>query len=127
MSIPAWPTVLPLPQYAGYSLSRTDVAARRSLSAGPVLARQRSTRQSAAVINAALVLTDLQMAIFESWWNWVLWSGVAWFSLTLPTDGGGAAPTLITARCSDGYRAELIEAGWWRVALPLQLDSTAGA
>jgi len=124
MTIPAWPSVLPLPQMGNYSLSRVDLAARRSLQVGYPIARQRSTRQAAAVIQGTLVMSDLQMSIFESWWRWTLISGVAWFSLTLPTDGGISSPTSVTARCTDGYRASRLTPGLWQVVLPLQIDST---
>lgn len=116
MALPAWPSCLPLPQLAGYELSLGDAATAIRDTGGPVLARNRHTRQAQAVA-AALVLTGLQMAIFEGWHHHLIADGAGWFTMTLAGEGTETN----TVRMVGGFRAQLVGDAW-RVGLALLVD-----
>ena len=116
MSLPVWPSCLPLPQRNGYGLALGDANNMRDIS-GPVIARNRQTRQT-AVVPVALVLTSLQFGIWESWFRHIIKEGASWFTCTL---GGEADLQTYTVHMVGGYRAQMNGTAW-TVAMQLLTD-----
>ena len=116
MAYPVWPSCLPLPQIAGYTVGMGDAVNARDID-GQVIARNRFRRQSEAV-GVALVMTGLQFGIFEAWFKHEIASGAAWFTLTL--DGEDLASHV--ARIDGGYKAAL-DGTAWRVSMSTLVDA----
>ena len=115
MTYPAWPSCLPIPQLSGYEFAVADSINARDTS-GPVLARSRMTRQS-SIVAVSLVMTSLQLAIWEAWYKHIIHEGASWFTLTLE----GETFTTTTARLVGGY-APSLNGQAWSVSLSLLVD-----
>jgi hypothetical protein len=115
----AFPTFFPAVQRAGNRRSPVDRAARAGLAVGPQVARQRHTmpRDTCPV---SIVLSDVQLAAFESWWFFTLAMGCAWFTLTL---NGELEQTIHAARFSGGYQVDGAAGTRWKVAAHIEIDN----
>ena len=121
MSVPAWPTALPLPTMAGYSVTMLDANnARGGGSFGPVKSRNRFTRQSAQ-IPVSYMMTDVQFGIFEAWWHWIINDGAGWFQ----SYQDGETYALNDSRFVGGYQAAMQGGGHWAVSALLLIDQPA--
>lgn len=81
-----WPSTLPAPDLSGYQVKRRNNLLRTEMEAG--LARQR--RNSVGVIYDASVtwrLTPAQKTVFDDFFENTIYSGAAWFDVSLTTDG----------------------------------------
>lgn len=118
MTIPVWPTCLPLAKIDGYTVALGDANnVRGGGKFGPALSRNRFTRQTAS-ISIALVMTELQFGIFEAWWRHIIHDGASWF--TQKQDCEGLQDS--TCRFVGGYQAALQTAGVWSVSASVVID-----
>lgn len=117
MSLPAWPSCLPLPQRNGYGLALGDANNVRDIS-GPVIARNRQSRQT-AVITVVFVMTSLQFGIWEAWFRHILKDGASWFSCPLL---GAFTTQAQTVHMMGGYRAQM-NGDAWMVTMMLLSDT----
>lgn len=106
-----WPTQLPKPQLAGYSLAPQAAFVRSDMDAGPARQRRRFT-QAPTEITLELVLTDAQMAIFEFWYEIETQSGAAWFSAPMKN---GMGVTTVEARFVEPWQSQPLGAAMNRV------------
>lgn len=118
MTLPVWPSCLPLAKIDGYTVAMGDANnVRGGGSFGPALSRNRFTRQ-AATIGISLVMTDTQFGIFEAWWKHILNDGASWF--TMQQDGESLQNN--TCRFVGGYQATIQTAGLWAVSGSVVVD-----
>lgn len=118
MTLPAWPSCLPLAKVDGYAVSMADANnVRGGGNFGPSLSRNRFTRQAAS-IPVAFVMSEAQFGIFEAWWKHTLNDGAGWFTQT--HDGEDLQTN--TCRFVGGYQAVLQTAGIWSVTSSVVVD-----
>lgn len=117
MTLPAWPACLPSPLIGGYTVSMGDANnVRTSGSIGPILSRNRQTRQTATVA-VSYVMNYIQFAIFEAWYHWIANDGHSWFTATQAGEGTETN----TCRFNGGYSASF-QSDHWLVNGELLID-----
>lgn len=118
MTMPAWPSCLPLPMISGYTVSMGDANNMRGGgNFGPSLSRNRFTRQS-ATIPVSYIMTEAQFGIFEAWWKHIINDGASWFTQQQDTEGLQTN----TVRFVGGYQSALQTAGSWSVSALVVID-----
>lgn len=116
-----WPTTLPNPSAAGYSLSPVDQVVRTEMEGGNIRVRRRSAARNDRVA-VTWFFTSSQMAAFRSWFDDSAEAdgGSAWFTVTLDTGDGSMVSA--TARFSGVWSAKMVEAGrYWEVSASLEI------
>jgi hypothetical protein len=118
--MPAWPSTLPSPQHNGYSLEPIDAVARTDMEVGKMRMRSRVTRQPLH-LTVAWYFTNLQLSVFEAWWEQQINRGAAAFTITL-RNGYGAQT--VTARFLGPYKAPSAGRGLgWDVSATLEVET----
>ena len=117
----SWPTTLPIPTAAGYTLKPVDQSIRTDMEGGAARARRRTTARNDKA-SAAWYLTDAQLAIFRAWFDnseTGAAGGAAWFSISLPV--GSSGMTTVTARFIGTYTASYSDNSCWTVTAELEI------
>lgn len=117
----AWPTSLPIPSVAGYSLEAIDQTIRTDMEAGAARVRRRTVAQL-DMIDVRWVFTISQMATFRTWHgdgSTGAAGGAAWFTIGLQTGDGGVATR--EARFVNAFSASLVSATVWEVTAKLEV------
>lgn len=116
-----YPTTLPGPLAAGYSLAPQDQTLRTDMDVGAARVRRRSTARLDRV-RVAFTFTDAEMAAFRAWFDDSAQAagGSAWFDITLRIGTGGAVA--VEARFTGPYSADLSGTyGTWRLTAELEV------
>lgn len=116
-----WPTSLPLPTVAGYSLEPLDQTIRTDMEVGAARVRRRTVAQL-DMIDVRWVFTLAQMAAFRAWHEdgpAGAAGGAAWFTIGLQTGDGGVASR--EARFVNAFRASLVSATVWELTARLEV------
>ena len=111
-SMAAWPTQLPAPRLAGYSLAPTSAVARTDMDGGPARQRRRFTA-APTDITLGFLMTRAQFAIFEAWFEHRISSGADWFDASIDNGQGYVAAEL---RFVEPWQAHPVGAGMFEVS-----------
>lgn len=82
----AWPSTLPLPNLAGYKLKKRNNVLRTDMDSGQARHRRRSSFKMYD-LNVVFRFTKTEKAIFDTFFEDTIFSGVAWFTMDLTLDG----------------------------------------
>ena len=117
-----WPSYLPVPTLAGYSLKPKSRTVRTDMEAGTARVRRRFTRVP-TVTPAVWRFKQAEFGLFEWWFEHEIDGGAAWFAGPALNGSG-----LITVQCrfvdgQDGpYAAKPLGGGVWEVSANLEVD-----
>lgn len=103
-----WPSTLPAPQYAGYSLKPTQAFLRTNMDAGPARQRRRFSVVPTTV-PVSFVLSEEGFATFQAWWHFTISDGAGWFNVSLLN---GKGMTTCEARFTGAYESSLVGRDW---------------
>lgn len=116
----AWPSTLPAPLLAGYTLDPVAPSIRTDMEFGAARARRRTAARN-DIVNLAWQMSDAQMAIFRAWFedDAQAAGGAAWFTITLPIGDSGA--TAQEARFVGVYQALRVGGLRWTVSASIEV------
>lgn len=112
-----WPTTLPAPNMAGYSVKPDAGFIRTDMDAGPARQRRRYT-SSPSRIPASWVFNATQMAAFKTFYETTLDVGTGWFTMTV---NAGAGESALDCRFAEPYSAALVGSGIWQVSANIEV------
>jgi hypothetical protein len=115
-----WPSTLPLPQLAGYSLNPSDQTLRTSMDGGNAKVRRVSYTRNDK-ISCSLRLTDAQFAAFRTWFDDTAEAngGQSWFTVSLMV--GATGIDTVEARFTGPWQGALLSYDYWDISLPLEV------
>lgn len=117
-----WPSTLPPPLLAGYSLETGDNTIRTDMDTGPARVRRRSTA-APDTVGFSVLLNAEQMVIFRAFWDTDWQSGAAWVRFQLKT-GRTSGSTLLECRPVPAkWKAQPISDVHWHVSLTVEVRS----
>lgn len=118
MTLPVYPSQLPLPMRADYGLQHVSPFVTTELASG----RSRSRRVFRSVPSHVPVVylfrTDAEAAFFEAWFRDAIADGVAWFEAPLRSPIG---PKNYECRFAGMYEGPVLVQQYWRVSARLEL------
>jgi hypothetical protein len=116
-----WPTTLPGPVGAGYSIKAGDQALRTEMESGSTRTRRRTFARNDKV-TVKWEMSDEQMAILRAWFEDSVngaAGGAAWFTITIPIGTGGFVA--VSALFIGGYDFVARGVNGWTVSAELEL------
>lgn len=116
-----WPTTLPAPLIAGYSLQALDQTIRTEMETGTPRVRRRTAARLDR-LDASWHFTEAQFDAFRDFFDdssTGLSGGATWCTMVLKVGAGGAAS--YDARFVGAYSAELVSRTMWRVSAQLEV------
>lgn len=112
MTVPAWPSELPLPTQAGYRAVTDDPRLRRAAETGPPGYRRRYS-SAARRVALSLMLSRSEKAVFDNFWRNTCAHGSLPFTMPDPvTDGWAALDAGGTPLLTEGGTPILLSASW---------------
>lgn len=112
-----WPSALPAPTMAAYTLAPVDPVIRTDMEFGAPRARRRTAARQ-DTISVAWSLSDVEMSYFRDFVDLDIDGGAAWFNITLLDGYGGL--NAVEARFKSIFNAGL-EVDRWRVTGALEI------
>ena len=117
----SYPSTLPLPTYAGYTVTPTDATMRSDMDKGSARTR-RITSVRNDNVDVTFDFTDAQFHTFRQWWDDAstgIAGGSIWFTMNVAL--GNTSITNETVRPVGGYKATLSQGMYWNVTLKLEV------
>lgn len=112
-----WPSDLPAPEVDGYQIQPQTPTIRTDMDQGP--ARQRRRFRSAPTLyQVKWVLTEPQLATFESWYHHVILQGASWFDVSLRN---GQGMQTVEARFTAPWQASMMGGPHYEVSATLEV------
>lgn len=113
----AWPSTLPRPRFAGYSVKPVSAFIRTDMEAGAARQRKRFTSVPEDV-TLNWVFTPPEMVIFRTFFKTDINRGTDWFTMILDL---GAGSTSYYIRFTAPYEAVLTRGPYWEVSGKLEV------
>lgn len=113
----AWPANLPVPNLSGYSAKKAGAFSRTEMETGPARQRRKS-RATPTQIKASWRFTKAEKAIFLNWYDNNIFSGAAWFTVSLDI---GYGMQQMTARFITDPDRNAIAGMSWDVSVTLEV------
>ena len=112
-----YPDTLPLPEVEGYGIQPQAAFIRTDMDQGPARQRRRFT---AAPTHYAVkwLLTEVQLATFESWYEGSVEAGASWFTVQLRN---GQGLQTVEARFIEPWKAAMLGGYHYEVTATLEV------
>ena len=113
----SWPTTLPLAEVDGYGIQPQAAFIRTDMDQGPTRQRRRFTT-APTHYSVKWLLTEAQLATFESWYEGPADAGAGWFSITLRNGQGLQS---VDARFTQPWQATMLGGHHYEVTATLEV------
>ena len=113
----AWPSTLPAPLLAGYTIAPEAGFIRTSMDVGAMRQRRRYTAQPTQ-LQASWVFTAAQMASFKTFYEGDLDVGTGWFTMTIDAGAGNVTKD---CRFTQPYQAGRLSKVLWSVTSTIEV------
>lgn len=116
-TVPSWPALLPPPMIDGYSEKAKPTFIRTEMDSGRARNRRRAVT-GAVQFEQTYRLTQTQLAVFEDWWENVVFGGAA--DALMPIYGGQGKRMVQCSFSDTPSKARVPDSKIWEVSLTME-------